>query len=334
MVVTLSATLLLPLQFAVLSGILFSLAHYILKSSLPRVSVVLPDDSFVFLIRRPDKPCCPQLGIVEIHGDLYFGSSNHVEEHILENMVYNPSQRFLLLRMTYVNHIDISGIHMLESVLRTYRDMGGDVFITRYRKDVLDIFYTSGFTDRCGVSNLLKREQDAIGQIFHRVLDPAICIYECPHRGFLECQNLPKRLDLIGEHPQLEPLDGRIAYITPEQLWEDIHSVPAPELVDVREPGEFHRGHIIQARSLPLLDLLEDPDQLPQDRGVVLVCRSGRRSERAANTLSIKGYENVRVLSGGMLAWEAENLIEAVDDTGHPSDATQPDNAGKMMHRH
>ncbi len=313
MLVTLSATLLLPLQFAVLSGILFSLAHYILKTSVPQVNVVVPDEDFVHLVPRPNKPSCPQLGIIEILGDLYFGSSHHVEESILQNLEHHPDQRYLLLHMTSVTHIDISGVHMLEHIHNTYHQKGGDLFIARYQKDILDILYTTGFCDRLGEGNILKREQDAIGRLFYRFLDPAVCIYECPHRVFKECQNLPKRLDLIGDLHHTQPLTSKVAYITPRKLWDELHSEPVPLLIDVREPSELRRGHIIQVRNIPLLDLLDNPGGLPQYDPVVLICLTGRRSSRAADMLSKRGFQNLRVLQGGMLAWESENLLEAVD---------------------
>jgi SulP family sulfate permease len=313
MLITLSATLLLPLQFAVLSGILFSLAHYILRTSVPQVNVVVPDDDFIHLVPQPHKPSCPQLGIIEIQGDLYFGSSNHVEESIMVNLADNPDQRYLLLQMTNVNHVDISGVHMLEHLLNTYRQNGGDLFITRYHKDILDILYTTGFCDILGEDKILKREQDAIGRLFYRFLDPAVCIYECPHRVFKECQNLPKRLDLIGEPHHTQPVKSKVAYITPLQLWDALHAESTPMLIDVREPGEFKRGRIIQARNLPLMDLLENPSELSQDLPIVLICRSGRRSARAADMLSRKGFENLRVLRGGMLSWESANLLEAIE---------------------
>jgi SulP family sulfate permease len=56
------------------------------------------------------------------------------------------------------------------------------------------------------------------------------------------------------------------------------------------------------------------PPPLPRQRKIVLVCRGGRRSERAACLLQSQGYSNVTVLQGGMLAWEAEGLLEAIDN--------------------
>ncbi len=121
MVVTLFATLLLPLQFAVLVGILMSLAYYLLKTSMPIVIPVLPDDTYKHLGRRSDKPQCPQLAVLEVRGDLYFGAVNHVEDMILDNMHKHPHQQYLALRMQNVQHIDISGIHALELIVRAYR---------------------------------------------------------------------------------------------------------------------------------------------------------------------------------------------------------------------
>ena len=85
-------------------------------------------------------------------------------------------------------------------------------------------------------------------------------------------------------------------------------------LVDVREPREFRTGHIQQASSVPLPALFDDPGQLPGDEQVILICRSGRRSTRAAHALRDQGIKNLMVLQGGMLAWEAANLLEAIDD--------------------
>ena len=81
----------------------------------------------------------------------------------------------------------------------------------------------------------------------------------------------------------------------------------------MREPREFRRGRVPQARSVPLPYLLAGEWELPRQETVVLVCRSGRRSRRAACVLYDFGYEKVAVLKGGMVAWEAASLLEAVD---------------------
>ncbi len=314
MIVTLLATLFLPLQFAVLAGILMSLVYYLLKTSTPRVIIVLPDDTFKHFAHQPHKPCCPQLCILKISGDLYFGAVNHVEESIRQILARNPGQRFLLLRMHGVNHCDISGIHMLESLLRVCRERGGDLFLMKVQSPVLELMKSTGFCLQLGADHIL-REDYAIEYLFHKILDPALCIYECEVRAFKECQNLPKRPLPQGTIPLYThiPTNG-IAEITPQELWHRLMRSDAPPLViDVREPREFKQGHIPQAQLIPLPKLLSEKPTLPSDREVVFVCRSGRRSQRAAYMLQGQTQANIRVLQGGVLAWEAAKLLEAVE---------------------
>lgn len=74
-------------------------------------------------------------------------------------------------------------------------------------------------------------------------------------------------------------------------------------VVDVREPFEWVAGHIAGARHVPLGRI--SPREVPGDRPVVLVCRSGNRSGVAAELLVAAGHPDVANLAGGMIAWEA-----------------------------
>jgi SulP family sulfate permease len=313
MTMTLLATLFLPLQFAVLAGILMSLGYYIMKTSTPRVHSVLPDETFKHFKYQPNKSPCPQLGIIKISGDLYFGAVNHVEEAIRQTLARNPRQRFLLLRMHGVNHCDISGIHMLESLTRACRDGGGDLFLMKVQRPVYALMESTGFCDQLGRDHFLP-EDLAIEYIFHKILDPAICIYECDVRAFQECQNLPKRSSSqVIPFTPFVPSNG-VADIAPQELWQKlIRSDTPPLVIDVREPREFKQGHIPKAQLIPLPELISQKPDLPSDREIVLVCRSGRRSLRAAHLLKGENGADIRILRGGMLAWEAAKLLEAVD---------------------
>lgn len=317
MVVTILATLLLPLQFAVLIGVLMSLAYYIWRTSVPRVYSVVPDENFRHMTRQVDpatgvvRPACPQLGIVEIVGDLYFGATHHVEETLLAHQKQNPAQRYLMLRMQSVAQIDISGIHMLESTVKSYRERGGDVYIMRVQDAVLDFMRSTGFYDLLGADHFLK-EEEALSYMFYRILDPTVCIYECEARVFKECQNLPKQ-HLPAELPYHTAVPSRpVPLIKPQALWDQLHAANPPLVYDVREPREYQRAHIPEARSLPLLQVLGNAVELPTDRPIVLACRTGRRSLRAAAALQQRGYNNIAILDGGMVAWEASGLLEAV----------------------
>lgn len=315
MVATLVGTLFLSIEFAVLVGILLSFALYITRTSTPRVLAVIPDVQFKHFTHQPGRPECPQLGIVDILGDLYFGAVNHVEEAILAHQRQYPDQRFLIIRMNHVNHCDFSGIHMLESLLKLLRDRQGDLFLVRVSSPVRDLMATTGFDVHLGLDHFLG-EDDAVGYLFQRVLDPAVCIYECPVRVFRECQNLPKRVD-VAQIPYLRDIPAAsVVDISPQKLWQLLHNghgTPPPLVLDVREPREYRRGHIPEAELLPLPKLMTTDVKLPNDRQIILVCRGGRRSRRAAYALQQIGCMNVAVLYGGMLAWEAAGLLEAIE---------------------
>jgi rhodanese-related sulfurtransferase len=80
-------------------------------------------------------------------------------------------------------------------------------------------------------------------------------------------------------------------------------------LVDVRTPGEYeYNGRIAESRLLPLSALGQRASELPKDKTVVMVCRSGARSHTACEHLLSLGYENVLNLKGGMIAWKMNRL--------------------------
>ncbi len=82
---------------------------------------------------------------------------------------------------------------------------------------------------------------------------------------------------------------------------------PAPFLLDVRQPEEYKEGHIEGAKLIPLGELGQRMKELPADREIICVCRSGNRSGHAAQMLSGRGYK-VLNLSGGMIAWTRAGL--------------------------
>ena len=314
MLATFLGTLFLDIEFAVLLGILLSFAYYIMKTSVPHVFPVLPDASFKHFARQqPEQSPCPQLGIIKISGDLYFGAVNHVEDAINQQLVSNSGQRFLLLRLQGVNHCDFSGIHMLEAVRRSCQERGGDLYMMKVQPPVLAFMRSTGFYNQLGADHFLSEDQ-AIGHLFHKVLDPAICIYECQVRAFQECQNLPKRTYPLDIPLFTDIPSEYVPTITPQALWQQLRNGGPPlQVVDVREPREFEQGHVPQSKLIPLSQLLLDTWDLPENNEIILVCRSGRRSVRAAYVLKQKGYQNVRILQGGILAWEAAGLLEALD---------------------
>ena len=103
--------------------------------------------------------------------------------------------------------------------------------------------------------------------------------------------------------------DSPIRQIKAQELNEELQNGNAPVLVDVRSPGEYERdGHIAGSRLLPLNVFMQRINELPEDRPIVCVCRSGNRSQAAAEQLVAQGFEDVSNLSGGMFGWRRAGL--------------------------
>lgn len=65
------------------------------------------------------------------------------------------------------------------------------------------------------------------------------------------------------------------------------------QLIDVREPQEFDKGHILGARNIPLTQMKQRLIEMRPDKPVYLYCQSGSRSARAAQLLNKKGYTDI-----------------------------------------
>ena len=88
-------------------------------------------------------------------------------------------------------------------------------------------------------------------------------------------------------------------------------------LLDVREPEEWAAGHAPQATHLPLGELVARLAEVPRDRPVVCICRSGNRSARATQFLRAEGIDATNMV-GGMRAW-AEAGLPLVAAAGTPT---------------
>ncbi len=81
-------------------------------------------------------------------------------------------------------------------------------------------------------------------------------------------------------------------------------------MIDVCEDKEFKEGHILNSVSMPLSSLVKRMGELDKHKAkpVIISCKTGNRSGRAASMLRKNGFESVNILSGGITAWKKENL--------------------------
>mgnify|MGYP003381896815 CR=1 FL=1 len=80
------------------------------------------------------------------------------------------------------------------------------------------------------------------------------------------------------------------------------------QVIDVREFSEFNSERIADAQLMPLSNFEKHADEIDHTKPVYLMCRSGNRAKNAAEKLAAKGFTDIHVVQGGMVAWAGANL--------------------------
>lgn len=79
--------------------------------------------------------------------------------------------------------------------------------------------------------------------------------------------------------------------------------------VDLRAAAQYEKGHLLEARNVPLADLDQHAASLQKlGRTLLLYCETGMSARRAVTQFKARGLSDVRNLHGGLAAWRQENL--------------------------
>jgi len=189
------ATVTIRLEMAILLGTILSLMAYLHRTSHPFMRVMGFDTTtserpFVVLAdAAAPLPECPQLKMIRMEGEVYFGAVPHVADHLRELRAAADAPRHLLVMAKSMNFIDVHAADLWQAELSARRAIGGDLYFHRPRPPVLDLWQRVGFIKALGTDHLFPTKRVAIQTIFER-LDRGICAH-CRVRLFQECQALP-----------------------------------------------------------------------------------------------------------------------------------------------
>jgi rhodanese-related sulfurtransferase len=90
--------------------------------------------------------------------------------------------------------------------------------------------------------------------------------------------------------------------ITPSDLNARLAATDPPVVLDVREPWEQDIARLPGTLDIPMNEVPTRLEELPKDRDIVVMCRSGGRSAKVAQYLEQRGYRTAN-LTGGILRW-------------------------------
>jgi sulfur-carrier protein adenylyltransferase/sulfurtransferase len=145
---------------------------------------------------------------------------------------------------------------------------------------------------------------DALGMRFRTIAirrDP-----ECPACGTRELKTLIDYEEFCGERAAATSASSSVRELTPREVVAKREREEDFDLLDVREPYEYAIARIEGARLVPLGSLPDVIPTLDPSREVVIFCKSGLRSERAARSLQNAGFQRVWNLTGGITRWSEE----------------------------
>jgi SulP family sulfate permease len=200
---TMVATVTIRLEIAILLGMLLSLMSFLYRTSRPAMRTMGFDSrglerQFVVIDKAqddPDEPVrqalpeCPQLKLLRMEGEVYFGATQHVADTLHALRSQPEPQKHLLVMAKSMNFIDLAGAELWEAELAARRAMGGNLYFHRPRPEVIRLWRKTGFTRVLGPEHQFPDKATAISTIFKK-LDPEICRH-CSARIFWECKTAP-----------------------------------------------------------------------------------------------------------------------------------------------
>jgi rhodanese-related sulfurtransferase len=115
----------------------------------------------------------------------------------------------------------------------------------------------------------------------------------------------------------LEFVDYGGGVIFAEQIPKD--EWPKFMVIDARDPAQFAKGHIPGAINMDWRQVLAKRSTIPKNKPVLIYCNTGSLSAQAGFALRVAGWDNVKILQGGMQEWKAKGGFDAAAKAAGPA---------------
>ncbi|MEK3796279.1 SulP family inorganic anion transporter [Paenibacillus sp. FSL R7-0204] len=187
--ITFLLTVFADLTVAVEVGLILAVVLFVKRmGEVHRISKVLPDPSSVKVEAHmvTESHDCPQIGIYNVEGPLFFGAAYRFDHTMPE---LGPDQpKLILLRMGKVPLMDTTGEANLAALVKELQAAGGRLMISGIQSQPLELLKRTGLYDRIGASQFYDHTGEAINEALGSV-NPSRC-RGCAHAAFRECSAL------------------------------------------------------------------------------------------------------------------------------------------------
>jgi len=158
--VTVIAALFLKLDTAIYTGIGMSLVLFLQKASAPTLlEHAFNDQGQLTQIDTPVERNSPQVSIVHVEGDLFFGAADIFQDGI-RRLAEDPNIRVFILRMKNARHLDATTVMALGQLLEYLQSQGRHLLISGVLGDVAAVLKRSGLMEKIGRENIFPAEEN------------------------------------------------------------------------------------------------------------------------------------------------------------------------------
>jgi len=99
----------------------------------------------------------------------------------------------------------------------------------------------------------------------------------------------------------------------PKEEW------PKFMVIDARDPAQFAKGHIPGAINMDWRQVLAKRSTIPKNKPVLIYCNTGSLSAQAGFALRVAGWDNVKILQGGIEEWKVKGGFDAAAKAAGPA---------------
>jgi SulP family sulfate permease len=158
--VTLGSCLLLKLDTAIYAGIGVALALFLQKTSTPTlVEYAIDETGGLSELKDPSKRIHPQISIVHVEGDLYFGAAGLFQQEV-RRLAEDRNIKVFILRMKNARHLDASTVMAMENLHEYLLQTGRHLLISGSNPEVTRVFRNSGLLKQIGEANIFPAESN------------------------------------------------------------------------------------------------------------------------------------------------------------------------------
>ncbi len=143
LVITFIAALLLPLHVAIFVGVVLSVSLFLRKAAKPELVEYTFDDEGTLLKLDDTAKRLPQISIVHVEGDLFFGAADLFRKQVAR-IAEDPSLAVIVLRMRNARNLDATSVCALEELVKFTREKGRHLIVSGASRDVFRILRKSG----------------------------------------------------------------------------------------------------------------------------------------------------------------------------------------------